>query len=372
MKQNTFVASNVIYRRAGLKDDCHLKSTLRDNAMDSWVNMTFEREPCYFDADGLIGNDLTVIAHRFDHPDSIVGMYSFAELPVHINGEPSKAGYLGALRVNPQYRHKIRLIKNGFKSIPKLVPNLSVLPICFTSLAKQNNNARRLLEANIKGMPKYAIYGEIQTLAISTANSQRFGFFRPLKTDEIPELIQFYNRFSKNYQLSPVLSKDWLLNLNHQQGLSLDDFYIAKHLGKIKACFAIWDQRSVKQVVVKAYKFPLNQLRGLYNLYAGFTKRVRLPDINEQLPQAYIAFFAYDEVYTSRISYLIKEILYFIQTKQAEIGVIGLSIKNPALKTIKQTMSVQIYETIIETVNFYDKQMFQLDSKPAQPEVAIL
>jgi hypothetical protein len=50
-----YQSGDVIFRHATEADDNDLKTLLRDNEMDSWIRLSFEREPCFFKATGLMG-----------------------------------------------------------------------------------------------------------------------------------------------------------------------------------------------------------------------------------------------------------------------------------------------------------------------------
>src|SRR5688572_3500755 len=101
-------------RLATRDDDALLRRLMRDNGMPSWVEMAVEREPSYFAAHDWHGRDWAVIAE--DGAD-VVGMYSAAIAPLLVNGRPQTVGYLGGLRVEPNQRHRIRHLRQGYASI---------------------------------------------------------------------------------------------------------------------------------------------------------------------------------------------------------------------------------------------------------------
>ncbi len=100
-----------------------------------------------------MGKGIAVIAKLQKPPQTTVGMYSYALMPVHLNGNAVSLGYLGGLRVNPKYRHRIRILKNGYDSIRSITSRLGTTPFMFTTIVSENQAARRLLEAGLKGMP---------------------------------------------------------------------------------------------------------------------------------------------------------------------------------------------------------------------------
>jgi hypothetical protein len=351
-------------------DDDALKAALRYNAMDSWVRLSLEREPSYFDGAALMGQSHTVIACDKHQPEAMVGMYSCAFLPVHINGLAARLGYLGCLRVTPQYRHKIRILKGGFNSMPVLIPELGSLPFWFTSIASENVLARRVLETGLKGMPVYQAVGEVETLAINTQQGRLSGLLQQATPDDIPALVAFFNQQAARYQFAPVLTEQWLLELSGDNGLCLADFWLLKDETQLHACLAIWDQRSFKQTVARGYRLPISSLRGVYNVFAGITGRVQLPAVGKKLEQVFLAFVAVDNL-TDRVA-VVREGLARAHDRGAKVAVLGLSVVNPLTALLKQSLKPSVYRTLIETVSLSEGITPALDGRPPQPEVAVL
>lgn len=368
-----YLAAGVRYRIATLEDEAALHQLLRENDMMSRVRLSFEREPSYSAGTSLIGSSTTVIAYDVQTPGRPVGMYVHATLPVHINGQGQEAGYLGMLRVNAVFRHRVRILKHGFASIPVLVKGPVVDAVCFTSIAHDNHPARRLLESNLKGMPVYQPDGELETLAISTARGQWSDRLRPATAQDIPALVEFYNRQAAAYQFSPFLTEGWLRNLSGARGgLELSDFMILEDNGTIHGCLALWDQRALKQSVIRGYRFPLNRLRWLYNLWATLTGRLCLPPVGTQLEAVFIAFMAFDRQGEPFVIEALRHVLAVMREQGATIGVLGISPLNPVRDRLHEYFSPEVYRTCIDTVSWTGKAPPHLDRRPPQPEVALL
>lgn len=367
-----YQAGGVTFKIATAADDEQLRATLRSNELDSWVNITFEREPNYFSGEQLMGLSGAVIAHEQRHPRAVVGMYNYTLLPVHINGIPQQAGYLGGLRVNPAYRHRLSIVKNGFQSLRYLMPHALNPPLWFTSLSAENTKARRLLEAGLKQLPRYQPHGELETLAISTQHGHFHGLLQAAEAADIHPLIEFFNQQAQRYQFSTVLTAEWLLNLNPDKGLVLNDFWIAKNQGQITACLAIWDQRAFKQTVARRYRFPLNQFLGPYNCLAKMTGRMTLPKPGQALEQVFIAFVAIQDHAGQFALEVIQEALALAKNKGAHVGVLGLASDNALCQKLKKTLKPNIYRSCIETVTWPDSPLTSIDQRPPQPEVALL
>jgi hypothetical protein len=366
----SFSAAGVTYQKACLDDDRVIRDLLRRNDMDSWVRMSIEREPSFFDGENLVGQSSAVVARESDSPHQVVGMYAMAEQQTHVNGSPTDTAYLAALRVNPEYRHKLRLLKNGYASA-RVLSGIDTLPI-FTSLASENLAARRLLEANLRGMPCYTHVGDVESLGFSTRQGKSAGLLQPAVPADIPALADFYNAAAASYQFAPVLSRQWLAHLPGSCGLQLSDFWLLKNGHDIHGCIAIWDQRPFKQIVARGYRFPLNLLRGSYNLFARMTGRLALPRPGAQLEQVFLSFLALDPDANDRVADVIREALMIAREKGAGVGTLGLSVQNPLRSRLRDSFHAGVYRTRIETIHWPDSAVPALDGRPPQPEVGLL
>ena len=365
-----FSAGGVTYRKAGPDDDAAIREVLRSNDMESWVRMSIEREPSYFSGEDLFGESTTVIAHQSDAPQQVVGMYSMAVQPTHLNGAAVTTGYLGALRVNPGYRHRLRILKNGFDSARALA-GIDALPV-FTSVASDNRVARRLLEANLRGMPCYTPVGELDSMGFATRQGRARGLLQPAGPADIPALVEFFNAAAADYQFSPALSRQWLAGLPGRTGLELGDFWLLKDGSLLRGSVAVWDQRAFKQIVSRGYRFPLNGLLGGYNLFAGLSGRVQLPRPGAQLEQAFLSFFALDAKAADVVTDVVSEALSIAARKGARVATLGLSAENPLAARLGNSLHASIYRSCIETVHWPDRPAPPLDGRPPQPEVALL
>jgi len=370
-----FRANNLCYRIATPADDATLRSILRQTPMTSWVTLSTEHEPSYFASSDLFGQRTTIVSHKSD--STTVGMCSYTALSVHIDGSENAACYLGELRVLPEFRHRPAIVKNGFRSVEKFSGALIDKAHWFTSIASENGVARRFLEANLKGMPIYRRAGELVTMALSTGAARQPVQMRPATEADVPALVAFYNRQVRQYQYSPVLTEDWLFNLNRGNGLQLQDFYLLKVQGSIRACFAIWDQRQFKQTVVRGYRFPLNIMRLPCNLFSRLTGRVELPAIGDCIDYVFIAFLAVSKSMLSEYRGIIATALKLARHAGAEIAMLGLSANSPNLNLL-DTFHKQTYRSQVESVSWPNRyptrdrpDLFSEDAV-IQPEIALL
>ncbi len=345
-----------IFTLAGPEDEALLRELLRDNAMPSWVAMSIAREPDYFAGANRFGRDWAVIARREGEP---VGMYTCSEQPVFLNGTPAEIGYLGALRVTPDYRNRLSILRDGYASLREFAP-LDNPGLWYTAIAEENRAARRILEANLRGMPNYRPINRFVTLALPKARAKRHDLWQAVPPEGITKVCDFYNRHACQYQFAPLLTPASAT----ATGAS---FHALDRQGELLACMALWNQQSYKQIVASAYRNPLGALLPAYNAYARLTRRVSLPRVGVALDLAYLAFLAISPELEPQLTTLVEDALYLNPTAVLSLG---LHDGHPWLAQLTRTFRPATYRTGICSVDF--GKPLRLDGRTAQPEVAVL
>lgn len=358
------------YRLAGAADEALLRRLLRDNPMAGWVDLCLTREPDYFAAAALFGDSQSVIAETDDGTPQ--GMYACTLFELYVNGAACPVLYLHSLRLHPDSRRRLTVLRGGFASIPRLIRGFERAGCCLTSIATDNHAARRMLEAGVVGLPHYQACGELTTLVIAAQRGRRHGLLRRATAADIPALAAFYNAQACRHQFAPVLSENWLCRLSPAQGLSIDDFLLYERDGKIRACLALWDQRFCKQTLLRGYRQPLGQLRPLYNLWAAVTKSVRLPAPGESLQQIFLAFTTFDDLALTEMTACLDEALYRVGERGAACAVLGIAPESAYFDALVQRYQPQIYRTTIETVAFAGQSNVLPDGRLLWPETALL
>ena len=343
-------------RLACESDDADLRAMLRTNSMPSWITMSIEREPSFLGSLNHFGHERVIVARD---SGAAVGMYLCAEHPVHINGCVESFGYLGGLRVNPAYRHRLRVLRDGYASIRSL-SGATNPDTWYTSVATENTAARRLLEARLRDLPAYVAQGELLTLALSKSRGKRMGLWRRPKTSELKSMCVMHNASAARFQLSPELTPERV----EKTGA---DFFVRDAAGELGGCMALWNQQTHKQVVARAYRQPLAALLPLYNVWARLTRKVTLPHLNQQFDQAFLAFFVPGTEDTGETVAMIHDALSLCP---CNLLTLGLHAAHPALPALLRAFRPAVYRTIVYTVCF--AQPPKWDGRPVQPEIAIL
>jgi hypothetical protein len=316
------------FRVATPADDATVRAMLRETAMPSWVDMAIEREPSSY--------DWAVIA---EENEDVIGVYMASVIPAHVDGLPTRLGYLGGLRVRAEHRRRIRYLREGYASVPALARE--TVPWWFTTIGAENVVARRLLEAGVRGLPEYHFRGEYETFALPTSRGRRRGIWRR-GVD-----VALHNALASRFQCSPVLTDD-----------------VVERAGNFFVCdggvAALWDQRTFKRIVARRYRHPA--LIPAYNAWAKLARRVPLPPEGGALDQTFIAFFAMESPTVAAI----EDLLSYCETP---VATIGMHAENP-LREIVQRFKPMSTRSRVYGVTF--DGTIPPNGRPIQPEAALL
>ncbi len=345
------------FAHATRSDDAELRALLRENGMASWVTMAVEREPSFFSGMDRFGRDLAVIARDGDR---VVGMYVRSEHQIHLNGRPARIGYLGALRIDAGYRRRVRALRDGYAAA-FAAGEEGGSGFCYTCVASENLAARRLLEANLMGLPRYAEAGEVIALAIPRVRGKKLGHWHPMRREESAAVCALHNAAAGSRQFSPALDPMSL------EATGADFFVCRDAAGKPIACMALWNQNDYKQVVARAYRQPLAALRPLYNVIAIARRQVTLPRPGHAVDQTYLAFLATDATRAPPLPELIADALARCSTA---VLTMGISAHDPGLLEIVARFRPSSYPMTVYTVAYGEPP--GLDGRAVQPEIAVL
>jgi len=336
------------FKLAQVDEDAELRGLLRTAIQPTWVDMTLEREPSFFAGSGQFGEEYPVLARQRESRQ-VVGMCTCTLQNLYVDGQPQRVNYMGGLRVGPAWRHRIGILRQGFASITRLVPDCAWK---ITSIARENRVARRLLEGRVAGLPVYRPVGRLMTLAISRRQGRRGQDWHRPRPEELEELLDFHHRHARLIQFAPVLDRD-LVNR-----IGLENFRIWRSRGRIGACCAYWNQQSIRQLVGRYYAPWVHWLRPFYNLLARLLGWVCIPPLGQQLDQTFLAFLnlASEAPQLSLLSQLVGHC-------PTSVAVVGLEPGHPLARRATFQLHTQIY-----TVDARQ----DLAPGPVRPEAALL
>src|SRR5688572_813369 len=205
--------------------DAAIRRLLRENPMRGAISISLEHEHDYFaGADIGVARDQTNVA--FDD-EQLRCMGRCTTRTAWINGKARRTGYLSELRLDASARGRFDLVRDGYRFFRSL-QETNPADVYFTSIAADNQRARRLLERGLPGLPRYTHIGDLTTLLISTRRSLLESIKDALSSGEEPTAsdsgcIQWScgapaAEFSRNAARAPRPQKD-----SHRVSASTDD-----------------------------------------------------------------------------------------------------------------------------------------------------
>jgi len=364
----------VCFRVATSDDDAALRLLLRDNPMAGEVSLSREREPSYFAAAEIEGDEHQTIVS--EENGRIICIGSVSTRLRYVNGRPMRVGYLGGLRLDARCRNRVSILRGGFDLFRRL-HEAGGPPIYLTSIVADNAPARRLLERGLPGMPTYRFVGDFVTLVIRRRNGNSLDLRVEEGTESVlPEVADLLNRTATGYQFAPPWSVDDLRSSRRCPGLSVGNFRIVRQAdGTPVACAALWDQRQVKQTVVRGYSPRLARLRPLVNLAATVSGRPRLPPVGCPIRQAFVSHLVADPQRPDMAELLVNVLHGPARARGIDYLTLGFDARDPRLAHLRKVFRPREYHTRLYGVHWDERGAAlpaALDDRLLAPEVALL
>jgi hypothetical protein len=362
--------SRFAFELAADADEVDIRRILRTRALPGAVAMTFEREPHTALAASIEGDSHQAVIARDCVTGTIAGLAARSARALFVNGEPTRVGYLGQLRITNR-RHGLRtLIDEGFAFLKTLHQDAAT-PAYLLSLIAGNSAARRLLiDRRSATAPRFVAVGDLHTFVIPTRNGRRRTgahiHVEQGSPDRLAEIAACLQRNVRRYQFAPRWTVSDLESGEATRGLKPEDFAIAVAGGQIVGCLALWDQRAFKQVVVRGYTPAVRRTRLL-----GLP---RLPAIGNRLEFAYLSHTAIDDDRGDVLSALIAEQIRRARLRGLDYVVAGFSADHPFHPVIQREFARRTYRSTLYVAHWDDGARFveSLDGRIPQPEVAVL
>jgi hypothetical protein len=365
------------FELARRKDEPALRQLLRATPLAGDISVTLEREPCIEYANAIEGERTQILVARSAADDAVVGMAARTVLTCFVNGEVTRVGYLGQLRILPHYQGRAALLKRGYEALRELHAD-GTAPFYLSTIVADNRPARRVLEAGLKGFPTYRYCGDFLTLMLSTRRHRPRhapGLIvtagRPGDLDGIVECLA---RSGRRFQFSPHWTRGDLESPERARSLRPADFLLARRGADVVGCAACWDQREFKQVVVRAYSARLQLARPWWNAVAPLVGSPRLPPPGSPLAFAYLSHLAVDRDDAVAFEALVAAGLREAARRGLEYLTLGLAERHPLAAVALGRFNPRIYRSRAYVVHWPDgaSAAQSIDSRPLHLEAAIL
>ncbi len=351
----------------------------RDNPVEGWVTLSYEREPDYFAADAIEGDAHRTFIAANQVDGEINAVFSLSARERYVGGTPRKICYLGQLRVRQGYAGKALLIRDGFGLCRDALADAGVEPYFFTTIIADNKRALRILTSGRGNIPTYRLLGTIAVLALS-CHRRRAGcnrnsrFVTAATMADMDDIAAHLQRHGRRFDFSPVWSRNALLCPLRARGLSPGDFLIARSGGRIVGCAALWDQQGVKQNVVRGYRPPVGPVRPLLNALAPITGLPRLPRRGEMLNTAFISHFAVEDGTDQVAAALVDAALMEGRRRGLSALIAGIDVRDPRYRLLKRRYRPVEYLSNAYAAHWANGAAItaELGARLLSPEIAVL
>jgi hypothetical protein len=366
--------SRFLIEPATHEDDSALRDLFRRTSMGSGIEVSFEREPSYFEALAIQGEQHEVGIIRDRYTGRIIGSGSRAMRRGFLNGQAANVGYLGDLRLDPEYR-------NGTLAA-RLYRSLQSRDIwCdwyYTVIFEENNRAIGTIAKGRAGLPTYHDCGRILCPGIELRGqlpplSVPGVILRQAKKDDLPGIVDCLNLNSIRKQFSTFHKVEHFQGNKRWKGLRLGDFHIAERDGKIVGVMAAWDQSAFKQTRIAHYNGHWRWLAPVSRWLAPLRRSPGLPVPGDCLSYFYACCIAVDDDNIDVFRGLLRELYNAQVGKKWHYFMIGLHERDPFTPVLEEYPRIPFAGRLFAvTLSENSGQLLPLDGRIPSVEVSTL
>jgi len=350
---------DLVFAVAGPEDAADIRRLLRENPLGGRFGITLERGL----GDLFDDHDQVVIIARERASGQAIGLCERTVRPGYVDGEVRPLPYLGALRVTERHRHRIAVLRGGFEALRALAERPTDLPFALTSITSDNTVARRVLTANLAGLPAYRSLGDFSSFALRPVQARIAPEISAATEADLPTVAGFLRRENVRFQYSPVWTEQGLRGA----GLRAEHFLLARTGNEIRGCVAVWDQRAQRQTVIRRYPPLLATLRPLINLAAPALKLPYLPAEGSALAQATLSHLAVADDRPATFLGLVAAALDQAKRRGFQAAILGFASSRPWREELLWRFRAIEYRTTLYLAYWRDAAARVAALRPSTP-----
>lgn len=280
-------------RKAVASDNEPIRELSERCYQEGMITMFVNRTPCFNTLHRLI--DPGSWHYVTCHEEKITGLVGVVHFPWRVMDKTIKAGYMLDLRVAQEHRRGMtayRLVKSAIDDV-----RVSDTGMVIANFLKDNRHSL-IFTTGKGGIPDSLSLGENRIFNILPVRkmkvSQRFEITAPTAGD-IPEIVSLLNKYAEGFKMAPVITNESFRKITGTiEGLSIENFLIARENGTIKAVTAAWDEHAYKSYQVLKLTPGIRLAAGALRLLSLFMKTPHPIRLNEPLRQLSLVFYAHD------------------------------------------------------------------------------
>lgn len=277
------------------REDAEIRMMLRGSPIPGSIEVTFEREPGFFDACGIRGEFVQVGIGRDIETGRLVGLGTRTIAPTFVNGAAASIGYLADLRLEAEYRGGT-LVARAYRFLRRLHAD-GRAQLYTTMIFADNHVALRTIASGRAGLPAYHDMGVMHCPGINLGGRRReiasdFAVVRGSK-ELLDEIVDCLNRNNARKQFAPLHDANWFTS-GRWKDFRLEDFYVALRRDRVIGVIGRWDQRHFKQTRVIGYRQSLRWTAPMANILRQIRGLPCYPRAGNEIPYCYVSFIAID------------------------------------------------------------------------------
>ncbi len=356
----------VSFHLASAADEDEVRRLLRDNPIGGDYALSLEREP-----DGLAGAGLgeerkTVILARCEQTGAAIGLCERVVRPSFVDGRRALLPYLGALRVAASHRHRLSILKGGFRAVHAHGYLPDELPFALTSITADNAPARRILTAGLAALPHYEPISDYVTFVFRPRRQPLDNGIGRATEADLDHLAQFLQRTLSRHQFAPAWTAFAL------GAIGADNIIVHRTGDAITGCLAIWDQSSFKQTVVRGYPRGVALARPMINMLAPILGRPQLPAVGTRLGLVYLSALGVEDDRADILVKLLGAALDLASLRGHDAAALGLDSRHPWLRVLRRDLPNVTYRSELYCVTAHGKAVVLQPERLTMPEIGLL
>lgn len=370
----------VDFTLATAENDADLRHLLRVNPLPGEICLSYEREPSFWAAAHIDGAMHQTLVAR-SREGRVVGMGSRSVRRLYVNGEAADVGYMSQMRVDPEYAWGAALPKvlaQGWRFYRELHQD-GRTPYYLVSLVAGESVAFRMMTLGLPGWPTLHAVGGMLTYGLYVRRAYALPRFsrgmrvRRATQDDQVAIAECLARNGRRRQFTPLWEASDLGDSRRMPDLSVHDFWLVERGSQVIGTLARWNQRRLKQSVVRGYDASLHRARPFVNLLARVGMAPRLPAVGEPVRHAFASHFAVDEDDPEVAAALLAAVYQGAVEAGDDYLMLGLDPDHPLTKLVRRYRRV-VYATQLFLAAWGDEieQAHQLDGRQMGAEIALL
>ena len=344
-------------------------------AMRGDMSLRIDRRPDFFALNRLEGDRWQVGVA--ESGGRVAGCVAVSERRAFVNGVEAPTAYVGDLKVHPEHRDT-RVADALSHYADRACSDLpAAAPLIITVLAGNRAMERRL--SGPRGVAAFKKLGTIRTHSVPVLwrrRSEKAGNIRiePARWSDLDEMVKLWRQVAPRRQLAPAFTSESLSKwIAAAPGLDISSYRLARSVnGHLLGFFAIWDQRSFKQLTVLGYSRRMLAARVGFNALALAVGGERLPSAGSALSCVTAANICVPESRPDILRSLVLAAYGERKDKRCSFINVGLDVRDPLAAALDgllaQPTDVNVYVMTTRRGVLPDL----LDARPLHYEIALV